>query len=217
MDHCTALLRLRIVLPVCSRALWHLFYDTGFKENVFCFSFSQLKVKDSSIIWLTDTALTEHTQFTLVKENNRRRTFLLSFTHSVHHRRPVVGQVVKDTAVGEHRQFGVKRVFTFLPVTVNSWVLVLLSPFILLFLFNLTFFITAFIFFQLRKKTEGFTLQTTKKVQKQMSEWHWFIFLWPQGCEWGHKADCGSVFWMLPVILLIGLFACLHQVVSHKN
>lgn len=212
MDHCTALLRLSsglCFLCVAGR------YDAGFKENVFCFSFSQLKVKDSSIIWLTDTALTEHTQFTLVKENNRRRTFLLSFTHSVHHRRPVVGQVVKDTAVGEHRQFGVKRVFTFLPVTVNSWVLVLL--FILLFLFNLTFFITAFIFFQLRKKTEGFTLQTTKKVQKQMSEWHWFIFLWPQGCEWGHKADCGSVFWMIPVVLLIGLFACLHQVVSRKK
>lgn len=216
MDHCTALLRLSSGLCfLCVAGRYDTCFMTPALKRMFSASVSQLKVKDSSIIWLTDTALTEHTQFTLVKENNRRRTFLLSFTHSVHHRRPVVGQVVKDTAVGEHRQFGVKRVFTFLPVTVNFWVLVLF--FILLFLFNLTFFITAFIFFQLRKKTEGFTLQTTKKVQKQMSEWHWFIFLWPQGCEWGHKADCGSVFWMLPVVLLIGLFACLHQVVSRKK
>lgn len=58
----------------------------------------------------------------------------------------MVGQVIQDTTARQHRQFGVQGVSTFLPTIISS--------FIILFLFNLTLFITAFIFFQLETETD---------------------------------------------------------------
>lgn len=71
---------------------------------------------------------------------------LLSFTHVVCYRRPVVGQ---DTTVGQHSQFGVHFVFTSLPTIILSLILILLSSFIRAFLLDFALFIAALIFLQL--------------------------------------------------------------------
>lgn len=79
---------------------------------------------------------------------------LLSFTHFVGYRCPVVGQVIQDTTAGQHRQSGVQGVPVFLPGIISSLIRIFLSSFVVLFLFNLTLFVTAFILFQLRTEAD---------------------------------------------------------------
>ncbi len=67
----------------------------------------------------------------------------------------MVGQVIEDTTVGQHRQFGVQGVFTSLPTIISSFIHIFLSSFIVLFLFNLTLFVTAFVFFQLQTEADA--------------------------------------------------------------
>lgn len=62
----------------------------------------------------------------------------------------MVCQVVQDTTVGQHGEFGVQRAL--LPTEVSVHV-VLIS--LITLLFNLALFITAFVLFQLRTEAEG--------------------------------------------------------------
>lgn len=79
---------------------------------------------------------------------------LLRFTHSVSYRCSVVGQVIQDTAVGQHRQFRVQGVFASLPTIISILIPTVLSS-LFLFVFYLTLVITAFIFFQLRAEADA--------------------------------------------------------------